>query len=84
MPKITFMGAGSAVFTYEIMTDILSTPGLDSGVFALVDIDEERLQLVQKVAELAVAKSGKKWKVEAATDRKNVLAGTAYLPEWMH
>jgi alpha-galactosidase/6-phospho-beta-glucosidase family protein len=59
MPKITFVGAGSAVFTYEIITDILSTPALDTGTFALVDIDAERLELVQQVAKLAVAKSGK-------------------------
>ncbi len=39
MPKITFVGAGSSVFTYEIMTDILMTPALELGVFALVDID---------------------------------------------
>ena len=79
MTKITFMGAGSSVFTYEIMTDILSTPGLSGGVFALVDIEGERLELVHQVAELVVKKSGKNWRVEASTERQEVLEGTDYL-----
>jgi alpha-galactosidase len=79
MPKITFVGAGSSVFTYEIVTDMLSTPALDSGVFALVDIDAERLELAHRVTELAVAHAGKNWRVEASTDRRRVLGGTDYL-----
>ncbi len=70
MPKITFVGAGSSVFTYEIVTDILSTAALDNGVFALVDIDAERLELAHQVAELAVTHAGKNWRVEASTDRR--------------
>lgn len=79
MPKVTFVGAGSSVFTYEIITDILSTPALDSGVFALVDIDAKRLELVHQVAEMVIAHSGKNWRVEASTERREVLAGTDYL-----
>ena len=79
MPKVTFVGAGSAVFTYEIVTDILATPSLESGVFALVDIDAERLELIRQVTELAVRQSGKDWRVEASTERRDVLAGTDYL-----
>lgn len=79
MSKIAFVGAGSAVFTYEIITDILATPALDTGVIALVDIDADRLELIHQVAELAVARSGKNWRVEASTERRKVLAGTNYL-----
>ena len=79
MPKVTFVGAGSAVFTYEIVTDILATPALEEGVFALVDIDGARLDLIRRVTELAVERSGKAWRVEASTERRDVLAGTDYL-----
>ena len=79
MPKVTFVGAGSAVFTYEIVTDILATPALESGVFALVDIDAKRLELIRRVVELAVERSGKAWRVEASTERRDVLADTDYL-----
>ena len=39
MPYITILGAGSAVFARQLMTDILQIEGLDEGCFALVDID---------------------------------------------
>lgn len=40
MPKVTLIGAGSAVFKAEIMKDILTTPALEGGIFTLVDTDE--------------------------------------------
>jgi alpha-galactosidase len=79
MPKITFIGAGSTVFAYEIITDVLSTPGLETGTFGLVDIDPERLELAHQITEKVVALSGRKWTVEASTNRLDVLPGTDYL-----
>ena len=37
MPKVTLIGAGSAVFARQLVTDILAVDGLDAGVFALVE-----------------------------------------------
>ncbi len=79
MPKVTFIGAGSTVFAYELITDILSTPGMDTGTFALVDIDARRLELAHNITERVVRLSGKNWTIEASTDRLQVLAGTDYL-----
>jgi len=79
MTKVTIIGAGSAVFAFEIITDILLTPGLEEGVFALVDIDAARLELAHRIAERAIALTGRKWRVEASTDRTKVLPGTDYL-----
>ena len=79
MPKVTFVGAGSAVFARQLMTDILAIDGLDEGVFALVDIDANRLDLARRIAERLVALRGKRWKVVASTDRAEVLAGTDYV-----
>ncbi|QPC83382.1 alpha-galactosidase [Phototrophicus methaneseepsis] len=79
MTKIAFVGAGSAVFTYEIMTDILQTPGLDTGTIALVDIDAERLELAHQITEKVVALSGRQWTVEASVDRTQVIQDTNYL-----
>ena len=73
------VGAGSAVFARQIITDILAIDGLDSGVFALVDIDATRLDLARRIAEKLVDLSGKRWQVEASTDRADVLAGTDYV-----
>ena len=77
--KITIIGAGSAVFATELMTDILATPALASGTFALVDIDPERLELSHRMAEFLIERSGKDWNVVATTDRTQVLAGSDYV-----
>ncbi len=79
MPYITFLGAGSTVFARQLMTDILQIPGLDEGTFALVDIDAERLELAHQIAESLVARSGKRWRVQASTDRRELLAGSDFI-----
>jgi alpha-galactosidase len=53
------VGAGSAVFARQIITDVLAVDGLDEGVFALVDIDATRLELAKAIAEKLVQLSGK-------------------------
>src|SRR5213082_3589262 len=79
MPKVTMVGAGSAVFARQIITDVLAVDGLDSGTFALVDIDAKRLELARAIAQKLVELSGKKWRVEASTDRMEVLGGSDYV-----
>jgi len=79
MPKVTFVGAGSAVFARQLITDILAVDGLDQGVFALVDVDAGRLDLAKRIAARLVDLSGKKWTVEPATERLDVLEGSDYV-----
>jgi alpha-galactosidase len=62
-----------------VITDVLSIKGLDSGEFALVDIDAERLALAQQLVEKLVDRSGKDWTVRASTDRTKVLDGSDYV-----
>ena len=79
MPKVTFIGAGSAVFARQLITDILAVDGLDAGTFALVDIDGTRLELARRIAERLVELSGKHWSVTASTERADVLEGSDYV-----
>ncbi|HEX8034186.1 MAG TPA: alpha-galactosidase [Ktedonobacterales bacterium] len=79
MPKVTFLGAGSAVFARQLITDILHIDGLDEGTFALVDLDAERLDLARRIAERLIERSGKRWQVVASTERTEVLAGSDFL-----
>ncbi len=79
MPKVTLIGAGSAVFARQLMTDLLAVEGLDDGTFALVDIDAGRLELARQIAERLVELSGKQWKVEASTERLDLLPGSDYV-----
>ena len=73
------VGAGSAVFARQIITDILAVEGLDHGVFALIDVDGTRLELARQIAERLVELSGKRWSVEASTERADVLKGSDYV-----
>ncbi len=79
MPYITILGAGSTVFARQLMTDILQIDGLDEGCFALVDIDEGRLELAHQIAERLITHSGKRWSVRASTERCDLLAGSDFI-----
>ncbi|GAC1664980.1 MAG: alpha-glucosidase/alpha-galactosidase [Candidatus Dormibacteraceae bacterium] len=79
MVKVTMVGAGSAVFARQIITDILAIEGLDEGIFALVDVDATRLELARQIAERLVELSGKRWSVKASTDRADVLGASDYV-----
>ena len=79
MTKVTIIGAGSAVFARQIITDVLAIEGLEGGTFALVDIDTRRLELARKITEKLIETTGKDWSVEASTERNDMLAGTDFL-----
>ena len=79
MPKVTLIGAGSAVFARQLMTDILAVDGMDDGAFALVDVDHTRLELARQIGERLVELSGKRWSVQASTERADVMAGSDYV-----
>ena len=75
MPRIAILGAGSAMFAGQLMTDLLHSPGLPQGTFALVDVDCQRLELAHRLAEHLIGLTGRDWSVQASADRTAVLAG---------
>lgn len=77
--KIAILGAGSTVFARQLITDLLCTPGLEQGTFALVDIDPARLELAHHAAEKLVQASGRHWSVEASVDRAQLLGDSDYV-----
>ena len=50
MTRIAFIGAGSVVFTKNLLTDIFSFPELKGTTIALHDIDPERLETAGMMA----------------------------------
>ena len=50
MPEIALIGAGSVIFTLNLLGDILSFPELAQSEIALMDIDAERLRIVEIMA----------------------------------
>jgi len=79
MTKIAIIGAGSAMFATELMTDIMLSPGIPVGAFALVDIDSERLELAHRMGEHLASHTGTGWSFQASADRTQVLAGCDYV-----
>jgi alpha-galactosidase len=77
--KVAILGAGSTVFARQLMTDLLCTPGLERGRFALVDVDRERLDLARRIGQALVERSGRAWAVEATADRTQALPDCDYV-----
>jgi len=75
MPRIAFIGAGSTVFTRNLIGDVLALPDLaGSATLALIDIDPERLR-----ASEAAARELGATRVEATLDRRAALDGADYV-----
>ena len=78
MTKIAFIGAGSTVFAKNLLGDILSFPELANSTISLMDIDPERLQTSEIVANKVADFFGAKPKIEATLDRRRALDGVDY------
>ena len=78
MPKITFIGAGSVVFTKNVLSDCFSYPELQESTVTLFDIDPDRLavagQMVTKLAEFWGAHPT----IETTPDPEEAFAGADY------
>ncbi|MUN35995.1 alpha-glucosidase/alpha-galactosidase [Actinomadura litoris] len=79
MARIVFIGAGSVEFTKNVLSDILTLPGLGASTLVLHDIDAERLGTAETMANWMVAHLGLPAKVEAHTDRRAAVDGADYV-----
>ena len=77
--KIAFIGAGSVVFTKNLLTDILSFPELNGISIALHDIDSERLETAGIMARWTSDHLGAGAKVEEHLDRRSALEGADHV-----
>jgi alpha-galactosidase len=79
MPKITFIGAGSLVFTRNLCSDILLAASLRDCTISLMDIDPKRLEQSRQIV-LSIADRRKlPAKIEATTDRKSAIRDADYV-----
>ncbi len=79
MPKITFIGAGSLVFTRQLCNDILLTPALEESTITLMDIDATRLRQAQQIVQSIVDRRGLPATVEATTDQRAAVRGADFV-----
>lgn len=78
-PVVTFIGAGSTVFTRNIAGDILSRPALAGAEIRLMDIDPVRLQESEIIVGKMAATLGGTATVKTYTDRRRALDGTDFV-----
>ena len=79
MLKITFIGAGSLVFTRNLCNDILLTPVLQDSTIMLMDIDATRLERSRNVVEAMIQKRGVHAQVCATLDRREAVQDAQYV-----
>jgi len=75
MKKITFIGAGSFGFTRTLVKDILSFPAFADAHISLMDINQERLDYIEKAVNKIVKAGNYPAKVTATTNRAAALEG---------
>jgi alpha-galactosidase len=75
MAKIAFIGAGSFVFTRNLVRDILTFPALKDATLALMDVNKERLAYSKKAAERIIREGKYPAKVIATNNRREALKG---------
>ena len=73
MIKLSIIGAGSAVFTKNIVTDLLSIDAFKKMDIALMDIDERRLKVSHDLLNVIAKKLDANPTITSHTDRKESL-----------
>jgi alpha-galactosidase len=80
MRKIALIGAGSAVFGRRLIGDLLSFPELRESTITLMDINEERLATIFRLAtRLKEDNALKAVRLEATVDRRRAIDGADYV-----
>ncbi|MGD0613645.1 MAG: alpha-glucosidase/alpha-galactosidase [Anaerolineales bacterium] len=79
MSKITFIGAGSIVFTRNLCSDILLTPVLQDCTISLMDIDPVRLERSRKLVQAIIDRRDLKARVEATMDRREAVKDARFV-----
>ncbi len=79
MAKITFIGAGSLVFTRQLSSDLLLAPALQDSTITLMDIDATRLAQSQEIVQAIATQRGLKARIEATLDRRGAVQDADYV-----
>jgi alpha-galactosidase len=79
MTTVCFVGAGSAVFTRQLLRDLFSYDDLGPLTLTLHDIDERRLRLAHDLAHLAARHHGREVVVRAEPERRAALDGADFV-----
>jgi alpha-galactosidase len=79
MTVIAFLGAGSVVFTRELLADILTFDELRGVTLALHDIDPDRLETAEAIARRTAEQLNAQPVITTSLDRRAVLDGADFV-----
>jgi alpha-galactosidase len=79
LTKIVIIGAGSHVFSRNLITDFLSYPEFRGCTISLMDINKEALDMTTAFAKKLIKQHGLETKLESTTDRRTALEGADYV-----
>jgi alpha-galactosidase len=77
-PTIAFIGAGSVVFTRDLLHDILSMPELATASIRLHDIDSDRLTTAEAMAHRIAGQVGAAPKISTHSDLAESVSGADF------
>jgi alpha-galactosidase/6-phospho-beta-glucosidase family protein len=79
MTRIAFIGAGSVVFTRNVLGDIFAYPELRGVELVLHDIDPGRLESAEGMARLVARERGAAPRITAHLDRRSAIEGADHV-----
>jgi len=88
--KISIIGAGSAGFSLGLVKDVCLTPNLAGSLISFMDIDPDRLEMIQKLATRYAREVGSDLRFESTQNRQDSIRdadfviNTAYIKGHYH
>lgn len=79
MAKVTFIGAGSTVFSRNLLQDLFTFPELHNSTIHLMDIDADRLRDSEIVAHRVADAANANATILTTTDRREAITGADYV-----
>jgi len=77
--KISIIGAGSAVFSLNLIRDLCLTPNLAGSTISFMDINQERLEAAHALCRRYAEEMGIELELEKTTDRRESLQGANFV-----
>jgi alpha-galactosidase len=78
-PIVTVIGAASTTFGPKLLRDIVNYDAFEGAELRLVDVNEERLRIYERLARRVTERAGRHLRFSATTDRAEALPGSRYV-----
>lgn len=77
--NVVLIGGGSLTWAPALLTDLVIRPEFEGSTVRLVDIDSQALELTVAFARRLLQEAGRRWTVEASTERRQALRDADYV-----